>query len=309
MADFVIAPGNPPPELAEIVWYNGPDGRRLRSMYAPTLSKFKRSRGTVIVCPGRTEFIEKYFEVVRDLQTRGFCAVVFDWPGQGRSDRDLKDPLAGYVESFDIFTEALQLGMTALATRIQSPQVILAHSMGGAIALEAMRTGVISPQAAAFSAPMWGLRLPSLASFFINVQCMIGQGRSTVTRHKSEQRFADDSLTHDQKRWEMVQQLEELDPRLALKSVTWRWVKSALDVTSKFSKENALDDLTIPMLVVSAEHETLVDNEAHSTIAQRLLNCQHVTINGARHEILVEADAIRSVFWDHFDALLLKSDI
>ena len=46
-----------------------------------------RRKGTVCIFPGRTEFIEKYFEVVRDLRARGFAVAVLDWRGQGLSDR------------------------------------------------------------------------------------------------------------------------------------------------------------------------------------------------------------------------------
>jgi hypothetical protein len=79
--DLVIIPGNPPPEGAEVIWYEGKGGRKLRMLFAPEpKTNDARTRGTAIVCPGRTEFIEKYFEVARDLQGRGFAVVIFDWP-------------------------------------------------------------------------------------------------------------------------------------------------------------------------------------------------------------------------------------
>ena len=78
---FVEVSGNLPPQGAEIVWFEGSEGRRLRACIAPALSPTK-ARGTVIVCPGRTEFIEKYFEVGRELQQMGFALVILDWPGQ-----------------------------------------------------------------------------------------------------------------------------------------------------------------------------------------------------------------------------------
>jgi hypothetical protein len=50
--------------------------------------------------PGRAEFIEKYFEVVRELKNRGFAVVTFDWRWQGLSGRVLADRQKGYVENF-----------------------------------------------------------------------------------------------------------------------------------------------------------------------------------------------------------------
>jgi lysophospholipase len=45
------------------------------------------NRGSVVVSPGRSEPIEKYFEVVQDLLDRGFVVLVHDWRGQGLSHR------------------------------------------------------------------------------------------------------------------------------------------------------------------------------------------------------------------------------
>ena len=40
-------------------------------------------KGTVCLFQGRAEFIEKYFETVRDLRARGFAVATLDWRGQG----------------------------------------------------------------------------------------------------------------------------------------------------------------------------------------------------------------------------------
>ena len=46
------------------------DGVNLRfARWAPPPGR----KGTVVVMQGRAEFIEKYFETVRDLRARGIC--------------------------------------------------------------------------------------------------------------------------------------------------------------------------------------------------------------------------------------------
>ena len=49
---------------------------------------------------GRAEFIEKYFETVRELRARGFAVATIDWRGQGGSERALADPRKGHVGDF-----------------------------------------------------------------------------------------------------------------------------------------------------------------------------------------------------------------
>ena len=49
--------------------------------------------------------------------------------------------------------------------------------------------------------------------------------------------------------------------------------------------------------------EQLVDNASHEIIAHELPDARHIVITGAKHEILMETDAIRAQFWDAFDQL------
>ena len=67
---LVSIPANPVPEGAVTAMLKTPDGVSLRfARWAPPPGR----KGTVCIFPGRTEFIEKYFEVVRDLRARGFA--------------------------------------------------------------------------------------------------------------------------------------------------------------------------------------------------------------------------------------------
>lgn len=95
-----------------------------------------RARGTVCLLQGRSEFIEKYFEVVGELRSRGFAVVTFDWRGQGRSERALPDRRKGYVKSFHQYDIDLETVIGQVVLPNCSPPLIgLAPSMGGAVLL------------------------------------------------------------------------------------------------------------------------------------------------------------------------------
>ena len=68
------------------------DGKRLRTQIFDAASGTP-GRGICVLLHGQTEFIEKYVEVIAELQGRGFTVATFDWPGQGGSYRFLADPL------------------------------------------------------------------------------------------------------------------------------------------------------------------------------------------------------------------------
>src|ERR1700710_1535433 len=98
--NLVATPDNPCSDDAVTGSVTTPDGVELR--FARWNSP-PQSKGTVCVFGGRGEFIEKYFETVRDLRQRGFAVATMDWCGQGHSSRQLPDPRKGHVKNFADF--------------------------------------------------------------------------------------------------------------------------------------------------------------------------------------------------------------
>lgn len=307
LTHFVRVPGNPEPEGADLVWFEGIAGRRLRACLAPSLRE--TPRGTAIVCPGRTEFIEKYFEVARDLQARGFAVVILDWPGQGLSERLLEDPAKGHIDRFETFMGALRNGLDALAGRLPRPYVSLAHSMGGAIALAALTQKLVKVEAAAFSAPMWGLPLNLAARYLIWAMRAMGRSGNYAQQPGPAETFESNIVTHDRARWQLQRDLIDAAPELELGPVTWGWLGASIDILNKTTKPGLLRGLDIPVFVASAGEEKLVDNKAHAHVARHLPDCSHLTVDGAMHEILMETDARRAAFWKGFDALLDRAGV
>lgn len=306
---FVDIPGNPRPDGAELVWFTGSAGRTLRACLVPALDP-KAVRGTIIVCPGRTEFIEKYFEVARELQAKGFAALILDWPGQGRSERLLDDHSKGHIDNFQTFMGALQRGLEELEDRLPRPHVSLAHSMGGAIALAAIAEQLVEVEAAAFVAPMWGLRTRVFGiRYLVWAMRVMGRSGDFAQQPGPPESFETNIVTHDRKRWQMQRDLVDAAPDLGLGPITWGWLGAALNILSTFARARRIRNIDIPVLVASAAEEKLVDNSAHERICAWLADCDHITVEGARHEILMETDERRAVFWAAFDRLLERAGI
>ena len=102
---LVSIPANPVPPDVVSGTFKTRDGVSLRfARWAPPPGR----KGTVCLFQGRSEFIEKYFETVRDLRARGFAVATFDWRGQGGSQRPLSDPMKSYVKDFAQFDDDLQ---------------------------------------------------------------------------------------------------------------------------------------------------------------------------------------------------------
>ncbi len=110
-----------------------------------------------MVSPGRTEPIEKYFEVVEELRARGFSVLVHDWRGQGLSQRLLSDARLGHANGHADFVADYSALLRAFAGRLPDPWIALGHSMGGCLTLLALALGESRFSGAILSAPMLGL--------------------------------------------------------------------------------------------------------------------------------------------------------
>jgi lysophospholipase len=309
--DLVILPGNPPPEGAEVIWYEGKNGRRNRLLFAPEpKTNDVKTRGTVLVCPGRTEPIEKYFEVARELQVKGFAVVIFDWPGQGLSARLHKDRIYGHVRTYGQYVDAMVRGMEKVGRRAGNKWIILAHSMGATIATEAMRTRKISVTAAAFSAPMWGIPIWFFQAWYARLARMFGFGGMLARPPGPPETFDNNQLTHDETRWKLYRRLIEAEPKLAVGEPTIAWVVASLNVLHELFEPHSLDHVRdLPAVIAMAEEETVVKKSAQRKLARRFKDARTFVVKGSGHEILMETDARRAEFWKAFDEMCRKAKV
>src|SRR6201996_1247858 len=160
------------------------EGHKLRTQIVDA-ALGKPQRGVCVLLHGQTEFIEKYLEVIGELSERGFIVATLDWPGQGGSYRLLPDALKAHIDNFQSYDTALWTFMDQVVKPISdAPPVILAHSMGGHIALRAMHDQPNAFKCAVLSAPM--LRALTrgyprwLADLMCTVQNMLGKGNDWI---------------------------------------------------------------------------------------------------------------------------------
>ncbi len=100
-------------------------------------------------------FCEKYSDCANVLHALNYNTVVFDWRGQGLSSRALPDRHKGHVDSYDEYVGDLEKVLTHAAHLYgNEPIYLLAHSMGGHVALRTLAQRPDLIRAAILSAPM-----------------------------------------------------------------------------------------------------------------------------------------------------------
>jgi lysophospholipase len=280
----------------------GPGNKSIRVAFAPFAGP--RHRGSVIISPGRSEFIEKHATTASDLIARGFNVLIVDQRGQGWSDRLAANPMAGHMDSFVLAAEHLGLAIEAAGSRLTGPKILLGHSMGGNIGLTAALSGYLQGvDALAFSAPMWGLIVPPYAVAMAKFLVSIGQSESvapTTPKVWAPAVFEGNQVTHCPLHFARNNALFLAEPALQIGGPTNGWLDGAFTNTATFTSER-LAGLSLPTLVVSAEAESIVDNSAHVRIVGQLPHAVLRTVPGAKHEMLHELPHLRDQFWHHFD--------
>ncbi|MBV9996309.1 MAG: alpha/beta hydrolase [Caulobacteraceae bacterium] len=301
-APLVGVPEAPVPAGAAAEWFAGAGGARLRAAYLPASAA---PRGSVIVSGGRTETIEKYFEVADELRARGFAVLAHDWRGQGLSARLLPDPAKGHAEHWGDFVADYEALLSAFEARLPRPWIALSHSMGACLTLLALAGGERRIAAAALTAPMLGVRTgapPFVARSLAAAITALGAGGAfTPGGDTAAAPFDRNMLTRDRPRYVRAQAQMAACPALRLAGPTWGWLNFAFEAMDAAIK--AAPAVRIPLLVVGAGDERLVDEAAVRRLAERAPAARLVEIPGAMHEILQETDAARALFWKAFDAL------
>lgn len=270
-----------------------------------------KPRGTVVLLTGRGEFIEKYAtEVVGELLGRGYAVAAMDWRGQGLSDRPLADRDKGHIDNFTTYMADCRAFLdTVVAPGAPRPVMALCHSMGGHILMRDLAENGPGPiEAALFVSPMTGLYREAMLRSVLMVmpevpaveeRYLFGTGPFVLLARQFNSNF----VTHDERRYRFTEDWFTADRRLSLGGPTLGWGRQAVRSMAAANAPGYLERIDIPVLLMTAGEDRLIAPKTHAPIVARLRRGEHFTIAHARHEILMETDDIRALFWEAFDRL------
>jgi lysophospholipase len=305
---LIDLPDNPCPSGAVVEMVRGIDGVGIRTARWPSLAR--QPLGTVCLFHGRSEFIEKYYEVVRDLRARGFAVATFDWRGQGGSDRLIEDARLGHIEDFGQYGRDLDAFMRHVALpECPAPFHALAHSMGSAIlfALLAERGAWFERLVA--TAPMidiWGT--PPLARALASTLGSLGLSHRVIPgwspRPVVLNPFEGNPVTSDMTRYAAAAAVVAAEPRLGIGGPTIGWVRAAFRLMDLLQSPDFGREWRLPTLAVLAGDDRVVSTPAAEAFVDKLRGSKALTLPGALHEVMQERDALRDRFWAAFDAFV-----
>jgi len=255
--------------------------------YAVTPASTEAVSRYVVFLNGRTEWIEKYDYLVKDLNLddrTGFLTM--DHRGQGGSGG-----ARAFIDSYDTYARDCALVINRVVGN--KPFTLIAHSMGCLVGLYATLKGHISPNGMVLCSPLLGLPNWPVPRFFAKPSskflslAKLGSMHSGAGNHAKD-RFERNQLTHDFDKFEILRN-SPYPPA----SATFGWVNATFAAINEVFAPDHLKKLNIPVLVMVGGNETVVDQNAlHAWVKTASTHApseiEYVVIPHAKHELLSE---------------------
>jgi lysophospholipase len=304
-------PDNPAPDNRTEGYFETHDGLKLR--YAVFRCAQPVAKGTVVILQGRNEFIEKYFETIRDLNAKGLWVATFDLRGQGGSTRLHRDGKRGHVRRFSDYERDLDTFLKQIVlpdTRL--PFYLLGHSTGALIALSAAPRLTSRIERMVLLAPFVGLTGQAFSlnaiSWLSGSACRTGLGTMQFTKKFKEVPFSENPLTTDERRYRRNEAIYKAHPELGLGPPTARWLHEAILTIRGASTPDHLFSITIPTVLIAPTRDGVVPYADQERLSRYFRAAQLVPVPGAKHEVLQERDSYRSAALAAIYAFIPGSD-
>jgi lysophospholipase len=272
------------------------------------------AKGIFLLLHGRSEFIEKYKWVAKQLQKKGFQVISPDWRGQGLSSRELANRHKGHICRFDDYVDDLEALYSRVVKSKGLPVYILAHSMGGHIALRFMSRHPLKIKKAILASPMIDIEMPAMMKPVSKLlskklsktpfakRYAIGSSNYSVRKAK----FKGNNLCHDPEKYRILHNEIANNPDLAIGGVTWGWLNAAFESIEVLKQDDIINKILTPILMISAQKDSIVSSKAQEELSSKLPNCSFLSIKGAFHELFFEKVGINNQLWDAFNRFMIQ---
>lgn len=253
----------------------------------------KNAKTRILFLNGRSEWIEKYEDLPESTKfAEDSLWVMMDHRGQGASGG-----ARSHVKSYDHF--AKDVSAVVSESFGDQPFYIIAHSMGGLIALYGTVKNILKPEALVLCSPLFGIISPmpmAIAKVLARILTMTPlAGRPTGAGSDRRKTFSGNPLTSSKRRFRTMTE----GPYKA-QSPTFAWVHATFAASAVIYNKNYLKQLKIPVSIIVGDQESVVDRFVYQLWIDRWQELSGRTakfklVPGAQHELLNEADRFRKI--------------
>lgn len=275
----------------------------------------EQSSRCLIILPGRSEPLEKYAEVVYDLNNGSlkneYKFFLMDHRGQGSSGRMIeKDPLdyfKGHVDQFENYSKDVKIFFDSIVNNSGCTEKnLLAHSLGAGIAVDFIQKNPEYIDRAFLSSPMLKIQTEpysySIARTIVLASMAGGLGNNFAIGQKpytGERNFEQNKFTSSKERYDMTMDIFETFPKTKLGGVTNRWLNEVMSGTWRMRFKYS--ELKIPLRVAHAGIEKYSDKSEMIKLCEEAPYCNRIYLETSKHEVLMDRDINRNIIFSEME--------
>ena len=242
----------------------------------------------IVFLNGHGEFIEKYEYLPKDLQVpKNVAFLTWDHRGQGASEGDPRL----HIDDYEILGKDAKFIVDTLVGK--KPYSIVAHSMGGLIALYSTMKGFLKPDKLILSAPLFGVQhfIPeAVGRGLANFASRLGFGRMYFQKKLTKMKFENNIFTYSPERF-----AQRYKSPYQIEGITFGWIKSTFEAIDFVKSSKNVQEFASPTKILYGDDERLVSVKAIKDWVSQTERLGRTKICAkelphTRHEIFAEAD-------------------
>ncbi len=253
----------------------------------------------LVFSPGQGEPSLKYAELFFDLKDLGCNLFSIDHRSQGYSHRLLSDSQKTHIEHYsDYITDFTFLVNSIIQPKKYQHSLLLAHSMGGAIASGYLRKFPKTFSKVILSAPMMEINGGQYnqieALLFADLLMLLWRGEDYAPGQSGydPNTTFEQGLTNSEARFRVTTDLQNAIPQIQSGGVTVRWVAESLYFTLGLRQTKFL--FQVPTVIFQAGLDTKVLPDGQNQVCGLSPQmCRIEKFPQAKHGFLIEKDSIR----------------
>lgn len=276
----------------------------------------ERSRASVVIVHGYTEFMQKYREVAWYCLQMGYSVFLYDQRGHGLSGRETEDLRLAHVERFSDYTADLHRYIEEIVVPHSGdrPLFLFSHSMGGAVAAMYLAEHGERIARSVLASPML---CPNTRGMPRRILRAMAKKAAKKNGWASPFKYSSDfdpnpdfaragDLSHVRFRKNLDIRIS--DARYQNSHSTNGWMVEALSVQEVLMNRETCSRLTGPMLIFSAGQDTSVHTPVQRRWARKLPQARLVELPESRHCIFTGTPETRERFFKEVFAFYEAED-
>ncbi len=253
----------------------------------------EQSRGSIVVVHGLSEFTKKFYELATYFLEQGYNVFLYDQRCHGFSDRLTDNFDLIHVDRFEDYVRDLETYIDNIVRPISNKPInIYSHSMGGAVSLLYLAKHQDVIQKAVLSAPMVEPTVEQVPAVvaryglgFVKMFCGGKKKFSGSQEFNPEHPYRPESEPSRNRFYHNLN-MRRNERHYQTSPMSLGWVYEALALKPKMLRNKISKAISTPVLLLSAERDTVVQNKAQQLFAVRCPACKIEVIPNTNHSLL-----------------------